>query len=166
MITNIKERLDAWKADGAGMQEMIEMLSEFQQLSGVDNYLSGDAEDFFEIDTYTELLNGMAQLAAADVTIADISAKEEDGQYVFSFTMNNEASVLSMAAPDTDWLQMSFLEIVNEKIAPYTNKGFYDVFATGLDNVDQCFDIAYLDAATFANLANHPAGFAQPVDEE
>lgn len=164
MIINIKEeRLDRYQND-ENMQEYLELVKEFQQLSGIENFLFGDTEDFYEISSYVDLLEEMSVLAAEEVKIADISGIVENGQYVFSFTLNGEQNDLSMSDPDTDWLAMDFVVTINEKLKPFTSKGFHDVFTAGMDNIDQCYEFAFIDRKTLETLAEHPSVFAELHD--
>lgn len=159
MITNISESI-ARLATFDHLKEMSRSLTTFRELAGIENYLSGDAEFFVGIKPYEELLQNMALLIAPEITITDILCKDDNGTWLFGFTVNSTQLSFSMPDTDTDWLSNDFIIHINHQLSAFTAKRFRFVWSAGVEHADQCFDIAFIDDATLQTLNEHPAEFA------
>jgi hypothetical protein len=146
--------------------DIIEKHTEFKQLSGIAHYLNGDTEDFCDIECYTNLFNDMATLVTDDIKISDIKSSTVNNNWYFQFAINGTPASFSMPDTNTDWLSDDFVRFINEHLSPFTAKRFRSVFATGMDNVDQCYDIAFIDNETLEKLLQHEDVFAEGSDDE
>jgi hypothetical protein len=134
------------------------LLEEFQYITLVERYILDDAENYLELFSYVELLKEIAELT--QLGMQDIQGNAAHGQYSFSFTIDQNLHSISIAAPQSDWIDQTFISALNEvlKTNSIANQ-LYFVNVFGLRNATQCFHIAYFDPSTYLVLRRHPDGY-------
>ncbi|MGB1206717.1 MAG: hypothetical protein ACPG5B_13785 [Chitinophagales bacterium] len=165
LIINIEQQIQEWKNESKGHNDywirVASYLTEFQSLTKLKLYISDDAENYYSIDCYKELLENIGMLIAPEVAMSSVVAKNENDFWAFAFELNNRTVRLEIEDPNTDWLQADFLKDFNAHLDSMgIDKQLKMVFATSENNADQCFDIAFIDDKTFEKLLMHSPRYA------
>jgi hypothetical protein len=134
------------------------LLEEFQYITLVERYILDDAENYLERSSYVQLLKEIAELT--QLGIQDIQGNAEQGQYSFSFAIDQTLHSISIATPQSDWIDQAFISASNEvlRTCSIANQ-LYFVNVFGLRNATQCFHLAYFDPSTYLALQRHPDGY-------
>lgn len=166
MILHVDTNLADWRAKDPDpfFDDLIEKHIEFRKLSGIEQYLAADAEEFDDISSYTDLLNDMATISSGQIEISDISSSSDDN-WDFQFFVNGTTVMFSIPESESGWMNKDFVRLVNESLAPFTSKRFRIVYPTGMVNSSEYFDMAFIDNETMAVLAEHEDTLAKMVYE-
>jgi hypothetical protein len=139
-------------------REALDNLEEFQYITLAERYIRDDVENYATLDNYVKLLEAISELTGLD--FKDIQGAQAADEFVFSFELRGEFCSFSIPSATGDTLDPSFLRNLNSMLALHgIDEAIYEVFALGLQFADQCFHLVFLDAATYEELRQHPAGF-------
>ncbi len=154
--------------ENQGYHTSATYLREFKSLVQVEHYISNDAENYWEVKCYVDLLTDMAKLLGFKISLDQIEGKEEGDVWKFNFKINGHLEEIEMNNPHTDWFQEIFLDKVNEAIERYgyePNKNYRLVWATSEYDSDQCFDMVFIDDDNFNKLLDTTPRYAHTDSE-
>ena len=147
--------------EGDSWSKSVMYLKEFQKLSGVDKYIRNDAEAYWSIECYTDLLNEINELTNPELQLTDINAISEDGEWKFRFKINGNPSQIEMNDPKTDWIKFNFIGELNDCLSEHgIEKELKIVYPTSTYKRDQGFELVFIDEVIFKKLVNHMPKYA------
>lgn len=164
-VVKIESQIQEWMNDPDSQDDYFSQitiyLKEFQTLTGLDKYISDDAELYYDIQCYIELLENISEITKPEIRISDIEGKSENKAWEFNFKINGEPKQIKMNDPDSDWLREEFIDLLNSCMEGNGSiKKLKMVWATSEHNTDQCFDLAFINEETFEALVNHSPRYA------
>ncbi len=165
-MVEIRKQIQEWKntsqKEDDFVSQNIQYLKEFQSLTNLEKYISHDAEGFYGITPYINLMKEIGEMIKPEVLISDIRGNIDDGYWEFNFKINGKLNEIEIVESKTDWINFEFIDQINARLTwSRIKKKLKIVYTTSINRRDQSFDLAFIDEITFDKLINHSPKYAK-----
>lgn len=120
-MIEISKQIQEWKnisqKEDDFMSQNIKYLKEFKSLTNLEQYISHDAEGFYGIKPYIDLMKEIGELIKAEVQISEIKGIIDEGYWEFNFKINGELNEIEMEESKTDWINFEFIDQINARLS-------------------------------------------------
>lgn len=157
-INIIDQQITDWRIEG--WNDAANNLQIFKELTDLTCYVSDDAENYYDVSNYMELLNDFAKLAEPDIKIEAVTGLSNE-HWDISFICNDKTEIISLTNTDTDWLQDDFLIQLNSILKQHKSTRYARlVYAKNIEHADQCFDLCFITDEQFKLLTEQSPPYA------
>jgi len=151
IILSLQEDIDRLEEK---FPQISNLAKTFRTISGIEQYIGDDAENYGDPSSYETLLLAIAELGREEFRIANISSSSKGGKWILSFNVNENSEMIKLKS-DTDWVQSEFLDALNKILSKHKSEVFPRfVFILGQQYADQFFNICLLSDEKYMKLKN------------
>lgn len=163
-MNNLVKNLEATivEATENGWHNSIENRPKFRELSGVEEYITDDAENYYHVDQYVNLLLNIAVLTSKNVKISEVEGEATSDSWVIKFNCSGQNFRIELFDINTDWFKEEFLAELNDCLENVgCEKKVCLVCVDSIIYTDQCFSLCFISDETYSILQNSNPAFVK-----